>query len=284
MEGTPPSSSLASTLTLVVGAVVVAILSLFVYNAVRVSQGVPTTNIFGPAVVADQAPTALDGKKETTIGAASVPLTQNSDYGVQFWMYIQDWDYNFGKEKLVLLRKDPTNAATTGPKITLHPTDNSLNVSVSIFPSGATAGASNPAGANDTNATGDVFTCTVENVPIQSWFSVSATVFQRNLDIYINGRLVKSCVLPGVPKPAVGDVIIGSPTTGFSGNVCNVHFYPNSLAPTDASAFYAGGTTCGYSKPASAGTDTSAASGITIFGYTFTFGLKDSKGKTISSF
>ena len=284
MEAPPPSNSIRNVAVIVVGTIVIAMASLFLYNAIRVSQGVPSTNIFGPAVVADQAPTALNGKQETTISAASVPLTQNSDYGVQFWMYIQDWDYNFGKEKLILLRKDPTNAATISPKITLHPTDNSLNVSVAIYPTGTTAGASTPSGANDLNATGDVFTCTVENVPLQSWFSVSATIFQRNLDIYLNGRLVKSCVLPGVPKPAVGDVLVGSATSGFSGNVCNVHFYPNALAPSDASAFYSGGTTCGYAKPASSATDTAGSSGLTIFGYTFTFGMKDSKGKTVSSF
>ena len=78
-----------------------------------------------------------------------MPLTQNSDYGVQFWMYIQDWDYNFGKEKLILLRKDPTNAATISPKITLHPTDNSLNVSVAIYPTGTTAGLGTPGRTHD---------------------------------------------------------------------------------------------------------------------------------------
>jgi hypothetical protein len=48
-------------------------------------------------------------------------------------MFIKDWDYNFSKEKGVLIRSDPTNAAISNPKITLHPTDNSLNVSVSIY-------------------------------------------------------------------------------------------------------------------------------------------------------
>jgi hypothetical protein len=285
----PPSSafstvgSIGKAVVLVVGLVILAMAGLFIYNAVRVSQGMPTSSMFGTAVTTDQTPTAVNGQDEMIVPAGSVPLTQGSDYGVQLWMYIKDWDANFGKEKVVLLRQDPTNTATTSPRITLHPTDNSLNVSVSIFPSSTSAGSSTPSAANSTNATGDVFTCTVENVPLQSWFSVSTTVFQRNLDIYINGRLVKSCVLPGVPKPAVGDVRIGSKTSGFSGQICNVHMYPNALTPADAMAFYSGGTTCGASTPPPSGTPANTTA-MKIFGYTFTFGVLDNAGKQIKSY
>lgn len=268
-------------LVVVAGVAILAMAALFIYNAVRVTQGLPSTNLFGPVVTADQTPMPVDGKKGTTISASSIPLTQGSDYGIQFWMYIQDWDYNFGKEKMVLQRVDPTNNAVASPKITLHPTDNSLNVSVSIYASSGAAAASSPAPSNNTSASGDMYTCTVENVPLQSWFAVSVTVFQRNLEVYINGKLVKSCVLPGVPKPAVGDIQIAT-LSGFSGSVCNVHSYPNVLAPIDAEAFYLTGTSCGSTTPTS--TKVTPTNTMKIFGYTFTFGVLDKTGKELSKY
>ncbi len=277
-------SVIAKSLVVIIGLTILGFAIVVLYNAIAAANGKPSLALMGPAVVPDQAPTPLDGKKSTRIPAANVPLASGSDNGIQFWMFIKDWDYNFGKEKPVLMRADSANAQITNPRITLHPTDNSLNVSVSIFGNSSNrSGSSNPSGSNDTNATGDVFTCTVENVPLQTWFSVSATVFQRNLDVYINGKLVKSCVLPGVPRPAAGDITVGG-DGGFSGSVCNVHSYPKMLSPADASAFFARGTNCAsFAQPASS-TTANKGTEIKLFGYTYTFGVRDSSGKEVSNY
>ena len=275
-------SVLGKALVVIIGLVILYIAVLILYNAIASASGKPTTTLLGTPTVPDQAPLPLDGKVATKIPASNVPLS-GSDNGVQFWMFIKDWDYNFSKEKGVLIRSDPTNSAISNPKITLHPTDNSLNVSVSIYGGSSTGSASStPAASNQTNVTGDVFTCTVENVPLQTWFSVSATVFQRNLDVYINGKLVKSCVLPGVPRPAAGDITVGA-NGGFSGQVCNVHSYPGMLGPSDAAAFFTKGTNCAsFAQPPSS--TTAKGSELTLFGYTYTFGVKDASGKQIQNY
>ena len=255
-----------------VGLVILLLAALFIYNAVAMSTGKPGTSILGSPTVPDQAPLPLDGKIKKVISAANAPITQGADNSVQFWMYIKDWDYQFGEKKSILYRQDATTATIRNPDISLHPTDNSLDVAVSIF----------SGDASDTSSTGDTYTCTVENVPLQTWFSVSVAVFQRNLDVYINGKLVKSCVLPGVPRPAAGDIVIGD-ALGFSGSVCNVHAYPNMITPSDASAFFSAGTNCAsFAQPGSTNTTTKGSS-LTLFGYTFTFAVKDSSGKVIQS-
>jgi hypothetical protein len=197
-------------------------------------------------------------------------------------MFIKDWTYGFNKEKGVIYREDSTNTGYRNPEITLDPTNNSLNVKVSIYtatPGGGSTGT--PAAANSTSATGDSYTCTVENVPLQTWFAVSVTVFQRNLDVYINGKLVKSCVLPGVPRPAAGALKTAN-NGGFSGSLCNIHAYPNMLGPSDAAAFFAAGTNCAsFAQPSS--TNTTEGTKMTLFGYTFTFNVKDSSGKVVQS-
>jgi hypothetical protein len=267
----------AKGLVVVVGLGLIIFSAILIYNAIAAANGSPTVNVTGAPSVPDQAPLPLDGKTVTTIPAANMPLGQGADNGVQFWMYIKDWDYRFGNKKSILLRKDSTNANFKNPEISLHETDNSLNVTVSIYPASSGAGSSSsPAPSNSASASGDSYTCTVENVPLQTWFAVSVTVFQRNLDVYINGKLVKSCVLPGVPRPAAGDIVVGD-NQGFSGSVCNVHSYPKMLGPTDAAAFFAKGTNCATFAQPPALDD----KGFSIFGYTFI--IKDKSGKVVQS-
>lgn len=262
----------------ILGGLLLVYLGLTFYNYLRKKQGMPTINITGDTSSGDKAPRPLDGKTATTISAGELPAGSGAEYGVQFWMFISDWDYKFGQEKQVLKRVASSGSTAASPYITLHPTDNSLQVRVAIFPTDLAAGAATP---TSTGTTGDSFTCTVENVPLQSWFSVSATVFQRNLDIYINGRLVKSCVLPGVPRPVSGDLVIGD-GGGFSGNVCNVHVYPNMLGTNEAMAFFNAGTSCGQPAPTKTAVDPNSTF-ITLFGYTFRFSTLDKSGKELSS-
>lgn len=217
-----------------------------------------------------------DASSSTTIDASHAPLSDQGDgaYGVQWWMFVKDWNYGFGKKKSIVKRHDTTNRAVTNPHISLHPTDNTLQVSVSIFPSGEQAGKTTPAPAGHSDATDDVFTCDVPNIPLQTWFSVGVTVFGRNLDIYIDGKLVKSCLMPGVPKPAVGDIQV-TPDGGFSGQICNFNHYSRMLTPGDAMNFWSAGTSC----------QSAAQNPVTkATGYAVKFGVYDSTGKQVQEY
>lgn len=272
MDPPQSSSTFSKILRVLLGVVILGVTAYVVYAIIQWSRGLPVTGL-GPS---DQVSEPADGRSEKVIPASKIPLGVASDYGIQFWMYIKDWDTGFGKEKMILKRVDPANGSVMNPKISLHPTDNSLNVSLSVYPNEVTGTPT----AGQVSASGDMFTCTVENVPLQSWFSVSVTVFQRNLDIYINGRLVKSCVLPGVPRPAVGDVTIGSSTQGFSGSVCTLKAYSQALSPDDAMKFFNAGTPC--SSVVQTKVDTGKS--FTLFGYTFKFSVFNKSGEEIRGY
>jgi hypothetical protein len=221
---------------------------------------------------------AQDASQSTTIPASSLGVTSanQSVYTMQWWMYIKDWNYGYGKEKTVLVRPDPTNPKNFNPKVTLHPTDNVLRVSVSVYPADGSAGSDEPVSADAPETASSVFTCDVPNIPLQSWFSVSMTVFERNLDVYINGQLVKSCFMSGIPKPAAGDVKI-TPNGGFSGLICNYTSSGSLLNPSDAMAFFSADTSCRFK------TDTPSVS-TTLTGYLVKFGLYDPNGKQIQEY
>jgi hypothetical protein len=266
----------------VVGGVLLLYLGYLFFNYIQKWNGQPgLANPFGTGTAGsgDKTPAPVDGKTRTIIPSGDAPSTGGADWGLQYWMYISDWNYKFGSDKDVVKRIVPNNPATTAPRIFLSPSDNTLNIRISIFPTDGAAGAANPT----SSSTGDSFTCSVENVPLQSWFAVSVTCFQRNLDIYINGRLVKSCVLPGVPKPAVGDIILND-NGGFSGSVCNLNWYNSMLSPDNAKGFHAKGTQC--APPAAAGVTPVDEDSVfvTLFGYTFRFSKIAKDGKELSSY
>lgn len=232
--------------------------------------------IFGDSS-GDLSPPFHDATTSANVKGSSAPLSSQDQggYGMQWWMFVKDWNYGYGKKKSVVKRPDSTNSSVLNPHISLHPTDNTMQISVSVFP--ATEGGaskSTPAPAGHSGSTDDVFVCDVPNIPLQTWFSVSVTVFGRNLDVYIDGKLVKSCFLTGVPKPAVGDIQL-TPEGGFSGRICNFYHYPRMLTPSDALAFWQAGTSC-KNKTATGSTSGS--------GYSVKFGVYDSLGKNVQEY
>ena len=263
----------------VIGGILLLYFGLAFFNYIQKREGLPGVGMFDSKSSGDKTPAPVDGKTKTIIPSGEIPIGVGADYGLQYWMYISNWDYRFGQDKDVLKRVAANDPKIVGPRIFLAPNENTLHVQISLYPSNQQAGSSEPG----TSSTGDSFMCSVENVPLQSWFSVSVTVFQRNMDIYINGRLVKSCVLPGIPKPALGDVILAD-NGGFAGSICNVNGYSEMLNPDDAKSFHAKGTTC--APPADAGkvpVDKDSIM-ITLFGYTFRFSTLSKQGKELSSY
>jgi hypothetical protein len=205
-----------------------------------------------------------DAKIEHTIHSANGPAT--GPYGYQFWMYITDWNYKFGQDKHVFSRSDPSKTVSN-PLVTLHPSDNSMKVSVSVYPNERTS-KNEPAPVGQSGATDDVFICEIPNIPIQQWVAVSITVDTRSLDVYLNGKLVKSCQLSGIPKPAMGDIILNE-NGGFAGWMCSFNSYSKLLQPVDTQLFYSSGSPCKIPGDGS---------------YSTKFGFFNTEGKQVSKY
>lgn len=189
----------------------------------------------------EQLSSLKDATEPYTIPSANSPQ-ESSIYSYQFWVFIKDWNYKFGQDKYVFSRSDPSNKSVANPLVLLHPTDNTLKISVSVYPTEKTS-KNEPAPAGHSGTTDDVFVCEIPNIPLQQWTSISISMSTKNLDVYINGKLVKSCLLTGIPKPAMGDIILNE-NGGFSGWMCSFNQYSKSLLPTDAQTFYAFGAPC----------------------------------------
>lgn len=196
-----------------------------------------------------------NGQASSTIDATTLATngtnTPSSNFAYSIWFYINNWNYRYGENKVIFGRMGATgggsNSSITGvsgidpcPTVVLGPRQNNLDIYLSCFPG---------ADQQPTTAGGNsvVKKCSVTNVPIQKWVNLTFSVYGRSMDIYMDGKLVRTCLLPGVAKVKNSANIYVTPNGGFEGWTAKFQYYPNSLNPQDAWNIY----TKGYSTWAS---------------------------------
>lgn len=88
--------------------------------------------------------------------------------------------------------------------------------------------------------------CHVEGIPLQKWVHIAYVLNNRTIDIYVNGRLERSCQAPGVPL-LNDEALRISPSTsgisepGFFGEYAKVQYFFNAIDSTDVARLYASG-------------------------------------------
>ena len=194
------------------------------------------------------------GTTMQTISASDLPTdgsgSQASNFTYSVWFFVQDWNYKYGEPK-VLFGRMGSGASTqpsaspsamdilsnigTGPcpLVTFGPIQNNLAVTLSVYPGSdvVTSASAKPSLAS-------TFTCGVQNVPIQKWVNLLVSVYGRSLDIYLDGKLVKTCVLPGIAKINNSSNIYITPKGGFSGWTSKFQYFPNATDPQTAWNIY----------------------------------------------
>lgn len=169
-----------------------------------------------------------DARSQTTVSPAAVSPGGSADYTFSIWFYINDWNYNIGINK-VLFERRATSDNKPAPSVTLGANTNNLNVAIETYiPSTGTG----TAGATQTN------NCQITDIPLQRWTNFIMSINGRALDLYIDGKLVRTCVLAGPPKTYPNTPIQICPGGGFSGFVSNFEYIANSINPSKAYDIY----------------------------------------------
>lgn len=89
-----------------------------------------------------------------------------------------------------------------------------------------------------TRGTGTRHKCTIRNFPLQKWVNLTMSLYGRTLDVYIDGKLVRTCILPGVAKSGTGGSILVTPGNGFSGWTSQTRYWPDATNPQEAYGIY----------------------------------------------
>ena len=203
------------------------------------------------------------------------------EYTYNFWIKINDWEKGYNQMKHVLTRSthDPRepSAVDTGlcnPTIWLYPESNNLAVRVSTLkPSTSNTKSMDsalfppykPASVGSveyTSVNPDYYfkkecqnkvencqyvqttvACDVANIPLQRWVMITVCLWNRTLDVYINGYLVRSVVLPA---PALFDeeqlknIYVGGKHTQdtFAGSFSRLKYYNRAITAQEVMTLY----------------------------------------------
>ena len=167
-----------------------------------------------------------DAKKTQTIDANKLDNSnaQGSNFTYSVWFYVTNWNYRYGEAKVILGRLDKDGEAS--PSIVLGAMSNDLNITVNTYPTVKSQGQ------------GNQHTCNVQNVPLQKWVNLVVSLYGRSMDVYIDGKLVRTCVLPGVAKVDYNAPVLVTPSGGFAGFTSSVQYWGTATNPQEAWNIY----------------------------------------------
>lgn len=175
--------------------------------------------------------TGLEQASNNTVTIRKNRLASGSNtgnYTYSIWVYVQDWNYGFGKKKSILCRKKE-DSEENALNIYMGETANNIVVETMYY------GIENP-----NVETSEPAKCSVDNFPLQTWVNLTVSQYGRTSDIYIDGKLVRTCVLPGTAFAGGGDVII-TDDSGFHGYTCKLRYFDHASNPQQAYNIYRDG-------------------------------------------
>jgi len=192
-----------------------------------------------------------DATVSTTITASSLATNDSSvptsNFAYSTWFYINNWNYRYGESKVIFGRMGAKSSQTGThvggingmdpcPAVVLGEIENNITVSLGCYP-GVDQEPTTPGGKTV------IHTCSVANVPIQKWVNLVVSVYGRSMDLYIDGKLVRTCLLPGVANVNNNSNVYITPTGGFEGWTAKFQYYPDSLNPQEVWNIYTKGYT-----------------------------------------
>lgn len=192
-----------------------------------------------------------DPVKPITIASDKLPaLYEGGEFSVSAWIYVNNWSYRQGYNKSILRiggpsfdtiriylggykpklmvrlhtkdRNSPLNSMTNSPD---NAQSDSLEIAtlnsiynVQQIESGL-LDASTPSG------------CDLPEIDLQRWVNIVVTVNGKTVDVYLDGKLARSCVLPNyfkVDSSYSGYLLSHG---GFGGQIANIMMYDAAMNP-----------------------------------------------------
>jgi hypothetical protein len=82
--------------------------------------------------------------------------------------------------------------------------------------------------------------CVVKDIPLQKWNHVVVSLYNNNLEVYLDGKLHQVCVLSGYPSVNTNNIHL-NPNGGFDGFLANIQYANMTLTPSEIYKIYKGG-------------------------------------------
>lgn len=213
-----------------------------------------------------------DARKPVHVKGSVPAIYTGGDFTLSFWMYIDDWNYKVSQSKFVAAISQDTgsyNATGVSPLvILLTPYQNSLTVRTNTKSAAAAAQAAVPGQVSPpSDAAPDITIesalqqvlmqqsslqmfqstttpCDLAEVPLQRWVCITVVSSGRVLDVYLDGKLARSCVMDNVTQVPRGKLRLRlGESGGFGGRYSSVQMWNKQLTPDVIYGIYMMGPT-----------------------------------------
>lgn len=233
----------------VVFLVLAAVALYYLYDYLYTSSGITSTSIIT---------SPIPGNTVTNPALYTIPpIYEGGEYSVTFWVYITAYKDQVGKPKHILeIRGVDSSTLVVG----LDSFTNKLIARVNSA-SASVPGATAASGTTNTPLTTanvqalfqnvqptsgllaqDLPMCDLPDIQLQRWVCIGIVLNGRTVDVYLDGKLARSCVLPAVytvdPK---GMKLKLLDFNGFSGYLSDVAVYNYALSPDQTYRIYMSG-------------------------------------------
>ena len=151
----------------------------------------------------------------------SINATEGIEFTWSCWIYLDDLDYNENQYRCIFykgnnfsenpddIKSNGLNFPNNSPGLYITPNKNDLVVIMNTY-----------------NVINEQIK--ISDIPVKKWVNVMIRCQNEVIDVYINGTIVKSHRLHGVPKQNYGNVYVGA-DGGFSGYVSNLSYFNRAL-------------------------------------------------------
>ena len=160
-------------------------------------------------------------ENQTTLQGSNLPSNFKANSAISLWFYIKKWSNG---TKVIVFK----NIDSTIFQVQFKESTNTIQ----IFPKSDSAS--------------DGLQCEITDFPLQKWVNLIISFNGSAMDVYVDGKLVKSCVVEsGSLLADTNTIILGDeskkPPTDDVGFITNVKLKSSSIAPQEAWDIYSQG-------------------------------------------
>lgn len=262
MESVNSSSPIGKLFPVIV--ILVGLVALFyLYHYLFGARGVQSYTLLSKTQSA-----SIDSSQPIIITSDKLPLIyEGGEFTISTWLYISNWSYRSGFNKSIINIGGPkfdTIRLYLGgvkPSISVRlqtreagninssvpPAMNSdINVSISNLQSESLDKVTHNATFNilqtDSGILDSSPLCDLPEVDMQRWINISVAVNGKTVDVYMDGKLARSCVLPSFYKVDAGGYSVSLLSYGgFGGQISTTTMYDSALNPEEVFKNYMAG-------------------------------------------
>jgi hypothetical protein len=231
-----PSGGWTQNIGAIAALVLGAIALYYVYNFFFEAQGLDSKMLISNAV------NAKEYAAKTRPNFEIPAVYEGGEYSITFWTYITAYRDTVGIPKHILELEGSTNSTLV---VGLGPNTNKLMVRVRSSGTGTDsltkASVASMFSSVQPMAGGSPM-CDLPEIDMQKWVCIGIVLNGRTVDVYMDGKLARSCVLPSFYRVDANGVTMKVLSgTGFDGFLSNLFVYNQALNPDQIYRVYMNG-------------------------------------------